>query len=91
MIFRKKGYPENFIGKCFKKLLDNILLMDIQTVKFVQVIEYNKRTIFLQKSCRNWETVKLVSDRFLFFDKVLYEVKASGLQLSFNTFGQSFT
>ena len=53
MIFRKKGYPEKFIGKCFKKLLDNIRHMDIQTVKFVQVIEYNKRTIFLQKSCRN--------------------------------------
>ena len=67
MIFRKKGYPENFIGKCFKKLLDNILLMDIQTVKFVQVIEYNKRTIFLQKSCRNWDSEASFRSLFIFW------------------------
>ena len=28
----------------------------------------------------------LVPDHFLFFKKALYEVKASGLQLSFNIF-----
>ena len=26
-IFRKNGYPENFIDKCFKKFLDNIHLV----------------------------------------------------------------
>ena len=26
-IFRKNGYPENFIDKCFKNLLDNIHLV----------------------------------------------------------------
>ena len=26
-LFHKKGYPENFIDKCFKKLLDNIHLV----------------------------------------------------------------
>ena len=26
-IFRKNGYPENFIDKCFKKFLDNINLV----------------------------------------------------------------
>ena len=67
MIFLKKGYPENFIGKCFKKLLDNIHLVDIQTVKFVQVIEYNKRTIFLQKSCRNWDSETSFRSLFIFW------------------------
>ena len=28
-IFRKNGYPENFIDKCFKKFLDNILFVKI--------------------------------------------------------------
>ena len=32
------------------------------------------------------EAGRLVPDLFLFFKKALYEVKASGLQLSFNTF-----
>ena len=26
-VFRKNGYPENFIDKCFKKFLDNIHLV----------------------------------------------------------------
>ena len=26
-IFRKNGYPENFIGKCFRKFLDNTHLV----------------------------------------------------------------
>ena len=56
-----------------------------QTMKFAQLIEYNKRNIFPQKSCRN-EARRLVLDLFLFFQKVLHEVKSSGLQLSFNIF-----
>ena len=40
---------------------------------------------FGQKSGRN-EARKLVPDLFFFFKKALYEVKVSGLQLSFNTF-----
>ena len=42
-----------------------------QTMKFGQLIKYNMR----------W---RLVPDLFLFFKKVQYEVKVSGLQLSFN-------
>ena len=34
---------------------------------------------------------RLVSDLFLFFKKALYEVKANGLQLSFNIFRQPST
>ena len=51
-------------------------------MKFGQVIEYN-RNIFLQKSSKH-ETGRLV-DLFV-FEKALYEVKASGLQLSFSMF-----
>ena len=54
-------------------------------MKFGQVIEYNNRNIFLQKSCRKWGS-KTSSRPFLFFKKALLEVKASGLQLSFSQF-----
>ena len=53
---------------------------DNQTIKFGQVIEYNNRNIFVQKSGR------LVPDLNFFFKKALYEIKASGLQISFNIF-----
>ena len=53
-------------------------------MKFGYLIEYNKRNIFLEKSCRN-EAKRLVLGVFLFF-KRLYEMKASDLQLSFSTF-----
>ena len=53
-------------------------------MKFSQLIEYNKRNIFLGKSCRKKEIGGLVPDLFLIFKKALYEVKASGLQLRFN-------
>ena len=51
-----------------------------QTIKFGQLIEYNKRNIFLQKSWRN------VAGRilFCFLKKASYEVKESGLRLSLN-------
>ena len=43
---------------------------------FDQLIEYNKIIIIIQKSCREW----------VFFEKALYEVKASGRQFSFIIF-----
>ena len=55
------------------------------SVKRGQLLEYNKRSIFLQKSCKN-EAERLVPDLSLYFKKALYEVKASGLQFSFNIF-----
>ena len=58
-------------------------------MKFSQVIEYDKRNIFLQKSCRKWN--RKTSYRLLLFKEAWYEVKASGLQLSFNMFWQSST
>ena len=54
-------------------------------MKFGQLIEYNKRNIFLQKSCRN-EAGRLVSDPFLFFKKALHKLKANGLQPGFTIF-----
>ena len=56
-----------------------------QTMKFGQLIEYNKRNIFLQK-LRRTEAGRLVRDPSLFFKKASNEVKAVGLQLSFNIF-----
>ena len=43
----------------------------------------NKKNIALQNHAEN-EAERLVRDLFLFFQNVLYEVKAKGLQLSFN-------
>ena len=54
-------------------------------MKFGQLLEYNKRNIFLKNITEN-EAGKLVPDPFLDFKKSLYYVKASGLQLSFNIF-----
>ena len=55
-------------------------------MKFGQVIGYNNRNIFLLKNHSENEARRLVLDRSLFFRKVLFEVKASGLQLNFNIF-----
>ena len=52
-------------------------------MKFDQVIGYNK--IFFFKNHAENEGGKLVPDLFLFFKKALYEVKASGLELNFDT------
>ena len=54
-------------------------------MKFGQIIEYNKRKIFLQKSVRK-RGRRLVPDLFLFFFKYLDEVKENGLQFSLNIF-----
>ena len=54
-------------------------------MKFGQLIEYNNINIFLKNHAEN-EAGRVVPDLFLFFKKALSEVKASGLQLSFNIF-----
>ena len=53
-------------------------------MEFGQLKEYDKRNIFLKKSHAENEAGRLVPNLFLFFKKALYEVEASGLQLSFN-------
>ena len=54
-----------------------------QAMKLGHLIEYNKRNVFLQMSCRKW--ARETSSRPLFIlKKALYKVKASGLQLKFN-------
>ena len=50
----------------------------------------DKVNSFFQKSFRN-EAGRLVPELFLLFKKALYEIKASGLQISFNIFWQSLT
>ena len=54
-------------------------------MKFGQLIECDKKKFFFQSHAEN-EAGRLVLDLFLFFKKTLYEVKASGLRLSFNIF-----
>ena len=51
-----------------------------KTMKFVQLIYYNKRNIFLQKSCKKWER-ETSSRPFFIFGKDLYMIKATGLLL----------
>ena len=53
-----------------------------QKMKFGQLIGYNKSNVFSSKVMQK----KGQGDLFLFFEKALYEVKESGLQLSFNIF-----
>ena len=56
-----------------------------QTMKSGQIIENNHINVFLQRSCR--KRGRQTNSRPLFvFKRTLYEVKASGLQLSFNIF-----
>ena len=54
-------------------------------MKFGQLIEHNKRNIFLRNHAER-EVERLVPDFFLLFKKALNEVKAKGLQLSFSIF-----
>ena len=57
----------------------------IKSRRFGQLIEYNATNIFVQKSCRKWGR-EISSRPFCFFKKILYKVKGSGWQLSFNIF-----
>ena len=73
--------------------------------KFSLVLECNKKNISLQNSYRKWGRTTNPRPLFvflkgfiwgksnscLFFKKFLYEIKASGLQLSFNIFRLSTT
>ena len=59
-------------------------------MKFGLVIEYNNRKIFFKNHAEN-EAGRLVPNLFLFFKKALYEVKTSGLLLSFIIFRLSWT
>ena len=59
---------------------------DNQTLKFGQVVENNKRSIFYSKTMHKKEAGRLVLELFLVFKKTFHEVKASNLQLSFNHF-----
>ena len=54
-------------------------------MKLGELIEYNTIKIFLKNYMEN-EAGRLVPDLFLFYEKSLYDVKASGLQLSVNIF-----
>ena len=58
---------------------------DNQTMKFGKLTEYDKRNISIKNHAEN-EAERLVPDLFLYFRKVLFEVKVSGLQLSFNIY-----
>ena len=53
-----------------------------QTIKFGQL---RKETFLFESHAEN-EAGKLVPERFLFFEKALYKVKASGRQLDFTIF-----
>ena len=50
-----------------------------------QLVEYNKRNIFFKHYVEN-EAERKSPDHFLFLKTVQYQVKPSGLQLSFNVF-----
>ena len=61
-----------------------------QTFKFGQVVDITTEIFFFENNAKN-EAGRVVSDLFLSFKKALYEVKANGLQLSFNHFQFSST
>ena len=51
-----------------------------------EVIEYNQRNVFFFKNHAQIEVARLVPGLFLFFKKMLYEVTAKDLRLSFGIF-----
>ena len=54
-------------------------------MKFGQLIDYNKRKTFFQKSCGTWGRETSSRPHFIFLKSLIW-VKASGLQLSFYCF-----
>ena len=50
-------------------------------MKFGQLIEYDVRNIFLQKSCGKGGR-ETTADLYLFFENALYELKANGQHLN---------
>ena len=57
-------------------------------MKFHQLIKFIKTNIFFFKHYAENATGRLVSGLFLLFEKALYEAKASGQHLSFQTIGR---
>ena len=53
-------------------------------MKLGQLMKYNKINFFSSKIMERKNAARLVPDLFLFFEKALYEVKLSGLHISFN-------
>ena len=66
-------------------ILPNISRSKINQTETWSVKKYNKTNIFCKNHAET-EAGRQVPDFFLFLEKVLYEIKASGLQLSFNIF-----
>ena len=65
-IFRKNGYPENFINKCFKKFLDNLHLVKentptVERKRLLLVLPYF-RVISLQTRTKCQQVIKGVSN-----------------------------
>ena len=56
---------------------------DNQAMKFGQLKEYSRRNVSVRTHVEN-VTGRLFPNLFLYFQKALNEVKANGLQLSFN-------
>ena len=68
-------------------ILPNISrIIENQAMKFGQLIEYNKRNVFHAYFHTENKAGRLILDLFLFFKKVLYMVKASGLQFGLTIF-----
>ena len=61
---------------------------DKQTMEFGQLKDHNKRNTFLQNYAKN-DAERPVPDLFLFFEKALPEVKASGLRFCCKIFRQN--
>ena len=59
-------------------------------MKFDQLIESNVKKFFKKSNAEN-KAGELVRDLFLFFGKILHEVIANGLHLSFSIFWLSST
>ena len=57
-----------------------------QIMKFGEVIEYNKKNIFLQKLCGKWGRETSSRPLLIFFEKSLIWGEASGLKPSFDIF-----
>ena len=55
-------------------------------MKLGKLLEYITREIFFFKNYAENEAWRLVPNLFLIFKNAYYEVKASGLQFSFNIF-----
>ena len=59
---------------------------EVKATRQYNLVSLYKKEIFLIRNLAENVAGRLVPDLFLFFRKALYEVKAIGLQLSFNIF-----